>query len=130
MTLASGAEGAYLRPMSRFSRYNPLVGLRDLRLFLHSRQKHELIFAFLAIVTTVVVITGFLVDTRDLEAPYKRDIQYVQSWPMNRTDAEIIAAQKADEKTRAAEEAKRKELAAKNHAALKRIDDTLNRWGF
>lgn len=116
--------------MSRFRRYNPLVGLRDLRLFLHSRQKHELIFAFLAVFTTLIVVTGFLVDASDLKKPYEREIQYVQSWPMNRTDAEIIAAQKADEKTRAAEEAKRKELQAKNHAALKRIDDTLNRWGF
>jgi hypothetical protein len=130
MTLASGASGAYLRPMSRFSRYNPLLGLRDLRLFLHSRQKHELVFAFLAIVATVSLVTGFLIDSRDLKAPYKRDIQYVQSWPLNRTDAEIIAAQKADMKTRAAEEAKQKELEAKNRAALKRIDDALTRWGF
>ena len=130
MTLASGARGAYLRPMSRFSRYNPLAGLRDLRLFLHSRQKHELVFAFLAILATVVVIFGFLIDTRDLKAPYKRDIQYVQSWPLNRTDAEIIAAQKADMKTRAAEEAKRKEQEAKNRAELKRLDDALTRWGF
>lgn len=130
MTLASGALGAYLRPMSRFSRYNPLAGLRDLRLFLHSRQKHELVFAFLAVVATVVLIVGFLLDSRDLKAPYKRDIQYVQSWPLNRTDAEIIAAQKADMKTRAAEEAKRKEQEAKNRAALKRIDDALTRWGF
>ncbi|MBA2920968.1 hypothetical protein GON01_03245 [Sphingomonas sp. MAH-20] len=116
--------------MSRFSRYNPLAGLRDLRLFLHSRQKHELVFAFLAVVATVVLIVGFLLDSRDLKAPYKRDIQYVQSWPLNRTDAEIIAAQKADMKTRAAEEAKRKEQEAKNRAALKRIDDALTRWGF
>lgn len=130
MTLASGASGAYLRPMSRFSRYNPLVGLRDLRLFLHSRQKHELVFAFLAIVTTVSLVAAFLVDTRDLKAPYKRDIQYVQSWPMNRTDADIIAAQKADQKTRDAEEAKQKQREAENRAALKRIDDALTRWGF
>jgi len=116
--------------MSRFRRYNPLSGLRDLRLFLHSRQKHELVFAFLAVLTTVVVITGFLVDTNDLKAPYERDIQYVQSWPLNRTDAEIVAAQKADMKTRAAEEAKEKERQAKNHAELKRIDDALTRWGF
>ena len=130
MTLASGASGAYLRPMSRFSRYNPLTGLRDLRLFLHSRQKHELVFAFLAIFATVAIISGFLIDSSDLKVPYKRDIQYVQSWPLNRTDAEIIAAQKADQKTRAAEEAKEKQRQAENRAALKRIDDALTRWGF
>jgi hypothetical protein len=116
--------------MSRFSRYNPLAGLRDLRLFLHARQKHELVFAFLAVVTTVVLITGFLIDSRDLKAPYERDIQYVQSWPLDRTDAENIAAQKADAKTRAAREAELKKRQEENRAALKRIDDSLNRWGF
>jgi hypothetical protein len=116
--------------MSRFSRYNPFVGLRDLRLFLHSRQKHELVFAFLAIIATVAIISGFLIDSRDLKAPYKRDIQYVQSWPLNRTDADIIAAQKADQKTRAAAEAKQKQREEENRAALKRIDDALTRWGF
>lgn len=116
--------------MSRFSRYNPLVGLRDLRLFFHSRQKHELVFAFLAVLTTVVVIAGFLIDSRDLKAPYESDIQYVQSWPLDRTDAEIVAAQKADAKTRAAKEAELKKLQEKNRAALKRIDDSLTRWGF
>lgn len=127
--MASGALLAYLAPMSRFRRYNPLTGLRDLRLFLNSRQKHELIFAFLAVVTTLSVITAFVIDSRDLKRPYKRDIQYVQSWPLNRTDADIIAAQKADEKTRAAEKAELKKRQDTNRAALKRIDDALNRWG-
>jgi hypothetical protein len=115
--------------MSRFRRYNPLVGLRDLRLFLHSRPKHELGFAFLAIVTTVTLIAGFMIDAKDLKAPYKRDIQYVESWPLSRTDAEIIEAQKQDMKTRATREAEQKKREAENRAALKRIDDALNRWG-
>lgn len=116
--------------MSRFSRYNPLTGLRDLRLFLHSRQKHEIVFAFLAIVTTVTVIVGFTLDSRDLEKPYERDIQYVESWPLDRTDAEIVAAQKADMKTRALREAEEKKRQAENRAALKRLDDKLSGWGF
>lgn len=116
--------------MSRFSRYNPLTGLRDLRLYLHSRQKHEVVFAVLAIVTTVTLIVGFLVDSRDLKKPYERDIQYVESWPLDRTDAEIVAAQKADLKTKALREAEEKKRQAENRAALKRLDDKLNRWGF
>lgn len=115
--------------MSRFSRYNPLTGLKDLRLFLHSRQKHELVFAFLAIAATVAVISAFFLDSRDLKAPYERDIQYVQSWPLDRTDAEIVAAQKADAKTRAAKDAEQKKRQEENRAALKRIDDALTRWG-
>lgn len=116
--------------MSRFSRYNPLTGLKDLRLFLHSRQKHEIVFAVLAVVATVTVIAGFMIDSRSLEKPYERDIQYVQSWPSNRPDAEIIAAQKADMKTRAAKEAEEKKRQDENRAALKRLDDKLSRWGF
>ena len=116
--------------MSRFSRYNPLTGLKDLRLFLHSRQKHEVVFAFLAVVTTVTVITGFMLDSRSLEKPYERDMQYVESWPSDRTDAEIVAAQKADMKTRAARDAEEKKRQAENRAALKRLDDRLSRWGF
>lgn len=115
--------------MSRFSRYNPLTGLKDLRLFLHSRQKHELVFAFLAVITTVVVISAFFLDSRDLKKPYERDIQYVQSWSLDRTDAEIVAAQKADAKTRAAKDAEQKKRQEENRAALKRIDDALTRWG-
>lgn len=116
--------------MSRFSRYNPLTGLRDLRLFLHSRQKHEIVFAFLSIVVTVTLIAGFMVDSRGLKKPYQRDIQYVESWPLDRTDAEIIAAQKADAKTRAAREAAEKERQEKTRRELKKIDDALTRWGF
>ena len=116
--------------MSRMSRYNPLTGLRDLRLFIHSRQKHELVFAFLSILATVVLIAGFMIDSRSMKKPYQRDIQYVESWPLDRTDAEIIAAQKQDMKTRAAREAEKKKREEANRRALKRIDDTLTRWGF
>jgi hypothetical protein len=116
--------------MSRFSRYNPLTGLLDLRSFLGSRQKHEVVFAFLAVVVTVSILAAFYLDSRDLKKPWQRDIQYVESWPLDRTDAEIIAAQKADAKTRAAREAEAKKRAAEHKASLKRIDDTLTRWGF
>jgi len=116
--------------MSRLARYNPLNGLRDLRLFLASRQKHELIFAFLSVFVTVSILTAFYLDSGDLKKPWKRDIQYVESWPLNRTDAEIIAAQKADAKNRAAREAELKKRQEEHRKSLKRIDDALTRWGF
>jgi hypothetical protein len=116
--------------MSRFSRYNPVSGINDLRRFLASRQKHELIFAFLSVVVTVTIIVGFYLDSGDLRKPWKRDIQYVESWPLNRTDAEIIAAQKADMKTRAARDAAEKKRQEEHRRSLKKIDDALTRWGF
>jgi hypothetical protein len=115
--------------MSRFSRYNPIAGVNDLRRFLASRQKHELIFAFLSVIVTVTIIVGFYLDSGDLKKPWKRDIQYVESWPLNRTDAEILAAQKVDAKNRAAREAERKKRQDANRESLKKIDDALTRWG-
>jgi hypothetical protein len=128
--LASGSISDYLPVMSRFSRYNPLLGLRDLRMFLASRKRHELVFAFLAVVVTASILTAFYLDSGDLKKPWRRDIQYVENWPLNRTDAEIVAAQKADAKTRAARDAEQKKRQQEHHAALKRVDDALTRWGF
>jgi hypothetical protein len=116
--------------MSRFSRYNPLTGINDLRRFLASRQKHELIFAFLSVFVTVTILVGFYLDSGDLKKPWQRDITYVESWPLNRTDAEIIAAQKADMKNRAIREAAEKKRQEENRKSLKKIDDALTRWGF
>jgi hypothetical protein len=115
--------------MSFLRRLNPLAGLRDLRVYLSSRPKHEVVFAFLALATTVTILVGFYLDSGDLKRPYKRDIQYVESWPMNRTDAEIIAAQKTDMINRKKREAEEKARQEKNRQALKRIDDALSRWG-
>ena len=116
--------------MSRFRRYNPLTGLRDLRSFLGTRQKHEVVFAFLSIVVTVTILVGFYLDAGDLQKPWRREIQYVQSWPLDRTDAEIVAAQKADAKNRAVREAAEKKRKEEHQKSLKKIDDALTRWGF
>ena len=128
--LASRRGSAYLRVMSRFSRYNPISGVNDLRRFLASRQRHELVFAFLSVMVTVVIIVGFYLDSGDLKKPWQREIQYVESWPSDRTDAQIIAAQKIDLKNRAIREAAEKKRREDHRKSLKRIDDALTRWGF
>lgn len=115
--------------MSFLSRLNPLIGLRDLRLYLASRPKHEIVFAVLAVMVTVTILVGFYLDSGDLKRPYRRDIQYVESWRLDRTDAEIVAAQKADMVNRAKREAAEKARLEKNRQALKRIDESLSRWG-
>lgn len=127
--MASRAGSAYLPAMSFLSRLNPLNGLRDLRIYLSSRPKHEVVFAFLAFATTVTILVGFYLDSGDLKRPYKRDIQYVESWRLDRTDAEIIAAQKQDMITRQKREAEEKARQEKNRQSLKKIDDALSRWG-
>jgi hypothetical protein len=115
--------------MSFLRRLNPLIGLRDLRLYLSSRPKHEVVFAFLSVMVTVTILVGFYLDSGDLKKPYQRDIHYVESWRLDRTDAEIVAAQKADLENRKKREAAEKERLEKNRQALKKIDDALTRWG-
>jgi hypothetical protein len=78
---------------------------------------------------TVTILVGFYLDSGDLKRPYKRDIQYVENWRLDRTDEEIVAAQKADLVTRKKREAEEKARQEKNRQALKRLDDALSRWG-
>ena len=115
--------------MSRFRLFNPLAAIADLRAFLGTRQKHELIFAFLAVVVTCSILVAFYADSGSLKRPYKREIQYVESWPLDRTDAEIVAAQKADAINRAKREVEQAKRAAERKASFKRVDDALNRLG-
>lgn len=74
---------------------SPLSAIRDLRAFLAQREPHQLIFAFLSFFVTAMLILGFYVDSR-VEKVWKRDIQYVESWPLSRSDAEIVAQQRID----------------------------------
>lgn len=113
---------AFLRPVS------PFAAVRDLRRFLAARQRHELVFALLAVLVTSTLIVGFVLDN-DMKRPYKRNIQYFENWNADRTDAQIIAQQKIDQAKREVDEAKLEALRAKRRAEFKRLDDKLNRLG-
>lgn len=114
--------------MNFFRRMNPVAAIRDLRFFLAGRSRHELIFAFLAIFVTLAIVVGFM-DNSGLEVPYKRDIIYVQSWPLNRSEQEILAQQKIDMAKKKVEDAQRARLEAQRRAEFKKVDDALDRWG-
>jgi hypothetical protein len=107
---------------------SPLAAWRDLRRFLAARQKHELIFGILAILMTGTFIVAFFVDS-NIERPWKRDIQYVESWPLDRSDEEIRAQQLIDAEKRAVQEAEMAKLRAERQEQFKKIDDRLNRLG-
>lgn len=115
--------------MGYFSRLNPFSAVRDLRRFLAARQKHELIFGFLSIFATMALIVGFLLDSRDLKRPYKREIVYVQDWPLDRSLEQIKAQQKIDAEKRRIEEAERERIQRKRQAEFKKVDDALERLG-
>ena len=101
-----GAAAAYLRAMSWFPRpSSPRVAFADLRAFLAHRSREQRIGAALSLLVTAVIVIIFFVDSKVNTAPPPQ-IVYVESWPTNRTDAQIIAQQREDQ---AAMEAARKE---------------------
>ena len=89
------------------ARFSAVRAMRDLRGFLASARRTSLIFGFLSAMTTLLM-AGFM-SIRAIEKPWKRDIHYVESWPLDRTDEQIRAQQKIDvaKKTRLEAELKR-----------------------
>lgn len=127
--LAAPPPLAYLaRTMSLLKHFSPIRAVNDFRRFLSYRSGHELGFLALAVVVTGLIIAAFIQDSK-IEKPYERNIIYVESWPLDRTDDEIAQQQAIDkvlkDRAQAAEEAKRK----KRQEEFKRLDDKLKSWG-
>jgi hypothetical protein len=114
--------------MSYVSRFSPVRAYKDLRLFLATRQPHELGFLLLAVAITGFFIFAFAHDSY-FKPEYKRNIVYVEQYRLDRTDAEIRAQQVIDQaakdKRLAAEKAKRDKL----QGQFKRLDDKLKSMG-
>ena len=66
------------------------------RAFLRQRSREQVIGAALAVLVTTIIVIEFLVDSKINTAPPPQ-IVYVELYPSNRTDAEIIADQKKDQ---------------------------------
>jgi hypothetical protein len=84
---------------------NIAASARDLRTFLTTRERHEWLFAGIAVAITAFIIFAFWHDSRFDRG---EDIVFVQNWPANRTDAEIVADQKKDRIARDQAEAARR----------------------
>ena len=114
--------------LSFLSAISPLRAIRDLRRFLATRQRHELWILLACFAITWTVFLALIHDSR-YEKEYHENIVYVQQWPANRTDAQIIAQQKIDApKEKAARDAEAKRE-ADERAAYQRLDAKLKRWG-
>ena len=95
--------------MSWFPRpVGPRAALRDLGAFMRQRSREQLIGASLALLSTIIIVILFLVDSKIGTAPPPQ-IVYVESWNANRTDAEIIADQKVHQAKREAAAKKKQE---------------------
>ena len=86
---------------------SPRAALADLRAFLRQRSREQVIGASLALLVTAIIVIEFIVDASIGTAPPPQII-YAESWPENRSDAQIIADQKKDEAKRQAALAERR----------------------
>jgi hypothetical protein len=114
--------------MQFIARFSPIRAYRDLRVFLADRRPYELGFLVLAVGITSFLMWAFMKDSYSPRV-YRPNIIYVQQWTLDRTDAEIRAAQKVDQA------AKDKRLAAekieidKHRQEFKKLDDQMTKWG-
>ena len=108
--------------------FSPIRAIRDLRFFLSHRKRYELWFMLLAMIVTMVIIVAFVKDST-IPQPYKRNIIYAESWPLTRTDAEIIAQQKIDQAKKEKALAEFQKRREKRQAEFKKIDDWLTQRG-
>ena len=106
-------------PLPRPAR--PDVLWKDMRAFLRQRPRHKWFAATFAVLIPLAILVVFWLDAGTGAGPPEQVI-FVDSWPSNRTDAEIRAKQQEDLKARReAEEARRREF--------QRLDESLNRLG-
>jgi hypothetical protein len=83
--------------MSWFPRPStPRAAFRDLAAFMRQRSREQVIGACLALLVTAIIVIEFVVDAKIGTKPAPQ-ITYVDLYPANRTDAEIIADQKKDQ---------------------------------
>ena len=122
------APAPILTPVKLRHLFSPVHAIRDFANFARAREKHEWWFLLASICVVLVIGWAFVHDSY-FERAYKPNIIYFESWPANRTDAEIIAQQKIDQAKQEAEEAEFERERAKRQAEWKKIDDKLKSWG-
>ncbi|TPG16659.1 hypothetical protein EAH87_13450 [Sphingomonas koreensis] len=101
---------------------------RDLRRFMLTRKPYELWFLALAMAITLLILAGFAKDS-NIEVPYHENIIYMQSWPSDRTEAQILAQQKVDALAKAKADAILDQQRRARQAQFKQLDDKLTSWG-
>ena len=94
--LALRRRRPYLWPMPLPRPASPRVLWADLRAFAKERSKVQWVAAFAAILMPALILLTFYYDARTNIAPGE-ELIYAESWSANRTDAQIVAAQKQRE---------------------------------
>ena len=107
---------------------NLLRAVNDLRSYLAQESPHKLGFLVLSVVLFGAILVGFTLDSHQ-ERVYRREITYVQQWPGNRSDAEIIAQQKIDAPIEAKRKAEEAAAAKRTQQDFKKMEDRLEKLG-
>lgn len=115
--------------MWSFRRFAPLRAFLDLRRYLGSRGKHEIIFMFASLMVCIALISAFIIGNAPERIYRPPTIVYVQSWPASRTDDEIRAQQKIDQAKKAIEDKKKAAEDAEIRRQYKRLSDQMNAIG-
>ena len=92
----------------------------DMRAFASQRSPYQWAGLAVAIVMPLAIVAGFWHDTTHGIQPGPQVI-YVQSWPANRTDAQIVADQKKDQAQREAAQRERQREFQKLNNQLDRL---------
>jgi hypothetical protein len=80
---------------------SPAAAMRDLFAVMRGSSREQRLGAALAILVTAIIVIEFIVDAKvGMDVP--QTPTYVELYPANRTDADIIADQKKDQAERAA----------------------------
>lgn len=90
--------------------FGPRAAIADLFAFMRQRSREQVLGGIMAVLVTTIILIIFTVDSQINTAPPPR-IVYVENYRADRTDAQIIADQKAaSERRHKAEEAKKEQF--------------------
>lgn len=112
-----GSKRAYFPAMAVLPPLaSPAAVWRDLKAFLGTRQKHQFLFAALAVLLPALIILGFYIDSDP--GPRPPMTIYVQNYNGTRADSVIVAQQRIDQ-------AEKDRALAARRAEWKRLQDKL-----
>ena len=100
---------------------------RDVRRFMLTRKPYELWFLLAAMAVTLLILLAFAHDS-NFKRAYHENIIYVQSWPLNRSEAQILAQQKIDAAKKAKQEAVIEKAEKERQAQFQRLNNEVSPW--
>lgn len=103
---------------------SPSAFLADLRAFVTGGDHpYKVIGATFAIGVTALWIFGFVIESRWGVLPEGEQVTYAMDFPADRTDAQIVAQNKADQR-------KRDAALAERRRQFQKVDDAMSKLGF